>query len=735
MTKKEAELFETCSGPAMNRSAYLTTGLAIKALSRLSKADIVVHGEENIPSGPTIFVINHFTRIETLLLPSYIHDLTDTPVWSLADAGLFKGGLEKFFDLVGVISTRDPKRDELIVGSLLTGEANWIIFPEGRMVKTKKIMTGGKFMIAHPGGMHEPRTGAAALALRAELYRRYLFELADASLPKLQSALVNLGIESLSAVKEQPTAIVPVNLTYYPIRAMENIASSIASKMVKDISERVIEEIMTEGTMLLSGVDLDIRFGKPIKINDFIDPLWLQEDMHRNGIRDYSLPTELSRKMRATAYTVMQRYMHDIYALTTLNHEHLYASFLKKYPFDRINEEDFKRRVFYAASLINDREIGSKGLFLHRSFQDSQVHLLTDDRFKKYENFLHLAEEKGVVQKDGDSLLRDRSKLSLPSSFHKGRIDNPIGMMVNEVEPLMRFQKFLKSLAWQPGFLLKFLFVRYLVKKEQKDYEKACAQCVPPVEKDLPGLGKPFLLPAFRRKIGVVLVHSYLAVPEEVRFLANYLRRKGFWVYAPRLPGHGTTAEDLSSIKYQEWMDSVEIGFALMDAICDRVVVGGVAVGGSLALNLAARVQEVKGVFAVCPPFTLRDYSVNFMPAVDVWNRMLNKMKGEGEKQFMAFSHGNSYVNYLKNPVAGVHQIGEFLDATEKRYSEIRQPALIIQADKNPVVDPRGARKIYGKIESDQKEFCLLSFDRHVLVDGRKAHRVHRKIASFIEML
>ncbi len=60
----------------MNRFAYRTTGLAIKALENLSRANVRLHDVENVPDKNIIFVINHFTRLETLLMPTHLFKIT-----------------------------------------------------------------------------------------------------------------------------------------------------------------------------------------------------------------------------------------------------------------------------------------------------------------------------------------------------------------------------------------------------------------------------------------------------------------------------------------------------------------------------------------------------------------------------------------------------------------------------------------------------------------------------------
>ncbi|MBW2226286.1 MAG: alpha/beta fold hydrolase [Deltaproteobacteria bacterium] len=716
----------------MNPFAYRTTGLAIKTLAGLSKANIRIHERENIPEGSVIFVVNHFTRIETLFLPYHIHQLTRIPVWSLADDQLFEGALGVFLEKVGAVSTKNPHRDLLIIKSLLTGEAMWIIFPEGCMVKNKKIVEKGRFMISYAGGKHPPHTGAATLALRTEFYRQRL-RIMSREFPEEAARLMKLfQIDSLKPVLEHQTCIVPVNITYYPLRAHENILSSLAVHLADRLPERAVEEIMTEGSMLLSGVDVDIRFGEPIKIEKFMKRSAIKRDISSKKSIRFDDPIPSRRLMRNVALKIMQQYMSAIYSMTTVNHDHIFASLLKLIPFKKIDRHDLRRRAFFVVS----DHLDETGVYLHDDLHLDQTHLLIDDRFNKLKNFVKVAEEKRVVKIKNNSLIKDSSKFMSPFDFHRIRIDNPVAVIANEVEPLISLQRRIRRLAWMPGFWLRRRIARYLMKKAtdefHQDYEKFYIE----KESKEKNVGKPFLIKGTSRNMGVVLIHGYMAAPLEVRELADYLGRRGLWVYAPRLSGHGTSPDDLAIRSYADWMASVETGYAIIRNICKQVVVGGFSAGAGMALDLAARVKDIKGVFAVCPPIRLKDFSSKFVPAVDVWNRMMEKVRFEGaKKEFVENLPENPHINYFRNPVSGVLELERFMESLEKKLPAIDMPALVIQSLGDPVVKPSGSRRAFKRIGSEDKSYILFNFDRHGILLGKGASRVHKAVGDFIETL
>jgi len=716
----------------MNPFAYRTTGLAIKTLAGLSKAKIQIHGKENIPEGSVIFVVNHFTRIETLFLPYHIHHLTRVPVWSLADYQLFEGGLGVFLEKVGAVSTKNPHRDLLIIKSLLTGEAMWIIFPEGRMVKNKKIVEKGRFMISFAGGKHPPHTGAATLALRTEFYRQRLAVMSRKH-PEEAARLMELfQIDSLEPVLKLQTCIVPVNITYYPLRAHENILSNLAVHLAERIPERAVEEIITEGSMLLSGVDVDIRFGEPIQVKTFMKRPAIQRDISsKNSIR-FDDPIPSKPLMRKVALKIMQRYMSAIYSMTTVNHDHVFASMLKLIPFKKIDAHDLMQRAF----LTVENHLEGTGVYLHKELRLDQTHLLVDDRLNKFSNFIKVAEKKGVVAKTGHSMVKDRSKFISAFDFHRIRIDNPVAVVANEVEPLKPLQRRVRRMAWMPRFWVRRRIAGYLMKKATEEFHRDYEKFYMKKESKEKDVGKPFLVKGTSRNTGVVLIHGYMAAPLEVRELADYLGRRGLWVYAPRLRGHGTSPDDLAVRSYGDWIASVETGYAIIRNICKQVVVGGFSAGAGMALDLAARVKDIKGVFAVCPPMRLKDFSSKFVPAVDVWNRLMERVRLDGaKKEFVENFPENPHINYFRNPVSGVLELERLMESLEKKLPAIDMPALVIQSLGDPVVKPSGSRSAFDRIGSEDKTYILYNFNRHGILLGKDANRVHKVIGDFIEKL
>ncbi|MDA0901931.1 MAG: 1-acyl-sn-glycerol-3-phosphate acyltransferase, partial [Proteobacteria bacterium] len=126
------------------------TSLALNLLEKLLGSKFNVTGIENIPKKPVMFVANHFTRSETFIIPYIIHKYTKRQVRCLADSRLFVGAFGRFLITVGAVSTQDPKRNDKIISDLMLGRYDWMIYPEGAMIKGKEIYYSGKFISHTP---------------------------------------------------------------------------------------------------------------------------------------------------------------------------------------------------------------------------------------------------------------------------------------------------------------------------------------------------------------------------------------------------------------------------------------------------------------------------------------------------------------------------------------------------------------------------------------------------------
>jgi len=62
-------------------------------------------------------------------------------------------------------------------------------------------------------------------------------------------------------------------------------------------------------------------------------------------------------------------------------------------------------------------------------------------------------------------------------------------------------------------------------------------------------------------------------------------------------------------------------------------------------------------------------------------------------------------------------------------------PALVVQSLGDPVVNPKGSKKVFERLGSKDKEYILFNFDRHGILLGEGAPRVHKTIGDFIKRI
>ena len=105
--------------------------------------------------------------------------------------------------------------------------------------------------------------------------------------------------------------------------------------------------------------------------------------------------------------------------------------------------------------------------------------------------------------------------------------------------------------------------------------------------------------------IGVLLIHGYTATPAQMIPLGDMLKAQGYTVLSILLPGHGTIVEDMEKSSWKEWLKASRDGFHRLALSCDKVFVGGISMGGLLALILASEIP-ITGVFTMAAAYQLQ---------------------------------------------------------------------------------------------------------------------------------
>ncbi len=731
MESKTPQLLTPHISNAMVRSIMVALDVIFKA----SGTDIRMHGLENVPDQPVLYVVNHFTRMETIILPYVIKKYIKKYPVSLADSSFFAGRLGEIMERGGAVSTDDPDRDKILTHALLTDSHPVIIFPEGMMIKDKKIIEKGKYLINTATGRRPPHTGAGRIALRSEFLReelRILRERKDSASIANMAAYFGFHPSDVDGIISMETCIVPVNITYYPIRARDNAISKLVNRFVQDVSVRMKEEMQVEGSMVMDGVDIDINLGKPIPVKNYLaQSSGLNEMLTDPGL--YLDPDELkdATPFKKIYVDMMYDYMRAIYEMTTVNHDHIASYIIMKYVKTSFTESDLKNRIYLAIEHLMNAGISN----YHQTLNHNQLHLLSDDRHEKYENFMKDAIADDLLSRENGIITKNQERFSKTYEFHTIRKDNIIEVLKNEIEPLKSVTTGLDRLMLLPGGFIRQKIKNKFLDLDRRIFDADYSKHYIEGESKPKEIGEPFLQRRLLRNRGVILVHGYMAAPEEIRPLADLLYNNGYSVYAARLKGHGTAPEDLAAHDWHEWYESVNRAYIIMKNTMKSFAIVGFSTGAGLALLQAAnKPGRFAGVISINSPARLLDKSARFSPLIVGWNAFLSALRTQkGKKEYVPNDPENPHINYSRNPVHGVYELERLMKYVKTRLADVKGHVLIIQGSADPVVNPVSGMDIFTRLGAADKQLVQISADHHGILRGKEAGEVKEKVLTFLK--
>lgn len=239
----------------------------------------------------------------------------------------------------------------------------------------------------------------------------------------------------------------------------------------------------------------------------------------------------------------------------------------------------------------------------------------------------------------------------------------------------------------------------------------------------------PFELTGSASKPAVLLYHGFTGYPGDMRFLAERLQAAGYTVIVPRLPGHGTNHEDFQRTRAHDWWRRAVDSYLDVASRHDRVVVGGLSMGGLLATIVAASFPT-DGVLLFAPAFRVFSRLVALTPILRYIVPPLRVKHPESyddaERQFLA----DEYWNWQwPTQTAELHAL---MRRARKELSAVDAPTLTVVSQADKTVPERVAEEIDERLGNENHYVLRLSESGHVVTNGSERETVADTVVQWL---
>jgi carboxylesterase len=231
---------------------------------------------------------------------------------------------------------------------------------------------------------------------------------------------------------------------------------------------------------------------------------------------------------------------------------------------------------------------------------------------------------------------------------------------------------------------------------------------------------------ADRGDVGVLLVHGFTGSPASMRPWAQQVADAGYSVRVPRLPGHGTTWQEMQRTRWPDWYGEAERSYLDLRRQCRQVFVFGLSMGGTLSLRLAEEHTDVAGLVLVNPSLLSENKLLRLLP---VLSRVVPSIPGVSNDIKLP---GQDEIAYGRVPLQAMRSLTELWQVTRSELARVKAPLLLFRSATDHVVEPSNAALVLSSVASTQKSEVVLPDSYHVATLDNDAPTIVSRSLDFL---